>query len=149
MARWRRLHRGRNQLGSHKPRCPKEGARQSRVSWLSGLISLYNSPMPLARLTPLLKIVSAIAIAGGFSPELHAKDNFVWKVDRALDCDQISAAKPDGSEGDYVLYKCPMKLGPDMWLIYHEGTRRSIGFGKRENFAAQEFSINGGDWPVV
>jgi hypothetical protein len=60
-------------------------------------------------------------------------DMWIMRSEKFLGCAEFQASKADGSQGDFLAYKCVSQFGPPMWMVIHDGTRYEFGFGKTEN----------------
>jgi hypothetical protein len=82
-----------------------------------------------------LLISSLIAFA---SADLCQAKNLVWKTEAELGSPvELLSCDPDKDAEcpDFVPYKQTSKFGVNYYLVYHEGVRASIGFGKKDNQA--------------
>jgi hypothetical protein len=71
--------------------------------------------------------------AGSKAKVLKEPEKWAMRSEKFLGCLEYQASKPNGSEGDFLAYKCVSQFGPPMWMVIHEGTRYEFGFGKSEN----------------
>jgi hypothetical protein len=74
-------------------------------------------------------------IVGGVA---KAKDRSEWKTTPfAAQCREVPSGNADEGQ-DFIFRKCE---GPaTQWLLYQEGTRLSVGFGKKPHVSAQGLS---------
>jgi hypothetical protein len=73
-----------------------------------------------------------------------------WKTEVfGTDCAETQSSPEDGSERDFVQYKCKSKYGPAMWQLFQEGTRMSVGFGSHPNVSLRYVNAQRGVWPIT
>lgn len=74
-------------------------------------------------------------------------EKLIWKREFVEEnCKEYK--EPTPPEGDALVFKCPSKIGPPMWRVYHEAVRSAYGFGTVANFANYLFTTRRGNWPV-
>lgn len=74
-------------------------------------------------------------------------EKLIWKREFIEDnCKEYK--EPTPPEGDALVFKCPSKIGPPMWRVYHEAVRSAYGFGTVENFANFLFTTRRDHWPI-
>ncbi len=98
----------------------------------------------------LLFLKSMVFTVFLLTPTIHTAAEVTWiATPFPGECDEIDSTRP-GEPGDYILYRCRGIQKIPNWVIFHEGYRQSIGFGKIKHFSVTEADINRKlNWPLV
>jgi hypothetical protein len=93
------------------------------------------------------KLLAILAGMATFATAVRAEVRWVTQDFQGGACKDLETGDVDRGE-DYIVRQCRSFPGVSTFILYNEGVRLSVGFGRKPHTSLKYADANRGDWPV-